>query len=118
YSYPKRGLRRRKHSGDNRQLSIGAASFQMMIMTRKTRTEQLPFEGSDAPAITKARHRRSSFWLILFCVAWPGCKQRSPARPFEFSVKVYSDPGSPVRGASLLHGTTELGATGDDGSVR
>jgi hypothetical protein len=68
-------------------------------------------------------HRRELFGrapliaLTLVSLAPAGCSAPE-ATPYEFVVRVTSDPERPLAGALLLQGTTQLGATGEDGSVR
>ena len=56
--------------------------------------------------------------LAAASLAAARCGSPSTAAPYEFSVRVYSDPDRPLPGALLLHGNARLGTTADDGSVK
>lgn len=64
------------------------------------------------------RASASSLLLLLVAAgALPGCAQRVQRQPYEMIVRVYGDPGEPLPGARLMHGSTLLGVSGTDGAV-
>jgi hypothetical protein len=53
--------------------------------------------------------------VLLGVLAVAGCTGKSGPEPFTISIKVESDPGRPIAGASVSRDTRLLGTTGPDG---
>ena len=63
-----------------------------------------------------ARPSRSAA-LLAGVVLVAGCGGTSGPDPFTISIKVESDPGKPIAGATISRETRLLGTTGADGRV-
>jgi hypothetical protein len=71
--------------------------------------------------MVSTRDRASTWTSVLGSVAiaaLSGCDSRASQVPYEFILRVESDPGHPLAGAIVQREGTRVGVSGSDGSVR